>query len=83
MTDIVERLRLRHAVVPSDNTLCDEAADEIERLQAELNSLRKAEWAQLVETHAEIERLQQRLGEAEARIATDALLIGHLCQGLR
>lgn len=33
MTDIVDRLRHKSAVVPSDNTLCDEAADEIERLR--------------------------------------------------
>jgi predicted RNase H-like nuclease (RuvC/YqgF family) len=53
---------------------------EIERLQAELNSLRKAEWAQLAETHAEIERLDslrsaeitaynKRIDELEAEIA--------------
>jgi hypothetical protein len=32
VTDIVERLRHKRAVVVDDNTLCDEAADEIERL---------------------------------------------------
>lgn len=37
---IVERLRYKDAVVESDNTLCDEAADEIERLTAENAALR-------------------------------------------
>jgi peptidoglycan hydrolase CwlO-like protein len=59
---------------------------EIERLRAERDELFAAngEAAAIVaKLEAEIRRLQQQLGEAEARIATDALLIGQLSQGLR
>ena len=40
MSDLIERLRHKRAVVPTDNTLCDEAADEIESLTRELAEAR-------------------------------------------
>ena len=36
MSDLIERLRHKTAVVPSDNTLCDEAADRLEQVEREL-----------------------------------------------
>ena len=39
---VTERLRHKSAVVPSDNTLCDEAADEIDRLTRERDEAREA-----------------------------------------
>lgn len=73
--DIVTHLRKQHELkklaypelCETTKTVYEEAADEIERLRAELNSLANAQdgWGRVPKLEAEVERLR-KLGDALA-----------------
>ena len=67
MSDLIERLRGNGAVPVTvmTKTLCREAADEIERLTAELERREHLTINMDLEHRAEIERLQAKVDELE------------------
>ena len=81
MTDIVDRLRLTNA-----DFLHEEAADEIERLRAERDRMRKTMfmWLDAWSRHsrheqaeAERDRLRNLLSLAEAKLSEGRLYVGY------
>ena len=69
MSDLIERLRTERSVY--DAELCDEAADEIERLRQEYDQLQNRTSDQYDEQQAEIERLRGAISDTLSSLYTE------------